>query len=126
MRPKLREALDRGRERWRRARQRAGLVMEDARRRWRTVRKWVGVRAKRWYQIAERWEVRAAPPLLLLAGWAAVTAGVAEAFGAGRVVWPIGVGVLALGLYGFRPLWITLWFGLAALRKTKREHPEDI
>lgn len=94
----------------------------DARRR---IRKWVGVRAERYRLRAERLEERAAPPLLLLAGWAAVTAGVAELFGAGRVVWPIGAGLLAWGLYGFRTLWITLWMGLAALRKTKIEHPED-
>lgn len=104
---RLREVLDRGR---------------DLRRR---VRKWVTVRAKRLRDAAERLEERSAPPLLLLAGWAAVTAGVAELFGAARVVWPIGAGLLAWGLYGYRTLWITVWFGLVALRKMKREHPED-
>ena len=107
MNPRLREVLDRWRERRRR------------------IRKWTGAIAERLHRAAERLEVRAAPPLLLLAGWAAVTAGVAELFGAGRVVWPIGAGLLAWGLYGYRTLGITLWRGLAALRKMEREHPED-
>ncbi len=107
MNPRLREGLDRWRDRRRR------------------IRKWTGARARRLRAAAERLEVRAAPPLLLLAGWAAVTAGVAELFGAGRVVWPIGAGLLAWGLYGYRTLWVTVWYGLVALRKTEREHPED-
>jgi hypothetical protein len=100
-------------------------ALRQARRRWRDVRKRLGKKATRWRVEAENWERRLAPPLLLLAGWAAVTAGVAELFGAGRVVWPIGAGLLAWGLYGFRTLWITVWLGLAALRKRPREHPED-
>ncbi len=107
MNPRLREVIDRGR---------------DLRRR---VRKWTGARAMRLRAAAERLEAQSAPPLLLLAGWAAVTAGVAELFGAGRVVWPIGAGLLAWGLYGYRTLWVTVWYGLVALRKMKREHPED-
>lgn len=107
MTPRLREVVDRARDRRRR------------------IRKWVGVRAKRLRGAVERLEVRAAPPLLLLAGWAAVTFGLAELFGAGRVVWPIGAGLLAWGLYGYRTLWITVWHGLAALRKMEREHPGD-
>ncbi len=107
MRPRLREVMDRARDRRRR------------------IRKWVGVRAGRLYRAAERLEVRAAPSLLLLAGWTAVTAGVAELFDAGRVVWPIGAGLLAWGLYGYQTLWITIRYGLAALRKMEREHPED-
>ena len=58
-------------------------------------------------------------------GWAAITTGVAELFGAGRVVYPIGAGLLAWGLYGYRTLWVTMWTGLAALRKMERDHPED-
>ena len=100
-------------------------VVDRARDRRRRIRKWISVRAGRLHRAAERLEVRAAPPLLLLAGWTAVTAGVAELFGAGRVVWPIGAGLLAWGLYGYRTLWITVWHGLAALRKMEREHPED-
>ncbi len=110
MKTRLREVLDRLRPWARDARDR----FRDRRRR---IRKWVGARAKRLHGAAERWEVRAAPPLLLLAGWAAVTAGVAELFGAGRVVWPIGAGLLAWGLYGFRALWLTMWYGLAGLRE---------
>ncbi len=100
-------------------------ALNDARRRWRPIRKRIKAKAKRWRKKAELLELEAAPPLLLLAGWAAVTAGVAEMFGAGRVVWPIGAGLLAWGLYGFRTLWLTVWFGLAGLRKMKREHRED-
>ena len=107
MSPRLREALD------------------GARRRWRRVRKWATPRARLLRRAAERWEGRLAPPLLLLAGWAAVTAGMAELFGAGRVVWPIGAGLLAWGLYGYKALGLTVWIGLAALRKLEREHPED-
>ncbi len=99
--------------------------LADARRRWREARRRLGKRAARWRLEAERREEALAPPLLLLAGWAAITAGVAELFGAGRVVWPIGAGLLAWGLYGYRTLWVTMWTGLAALRKMKREHPED-
>ena len=107
MNPRLRAVVDRGR---------------DLRRR---VRKWTGVRTRRLRAAAERLEARTAPPLLLLAGWAAVTAGVAELFGAAGVVWPIGAGLLAWGLYGYRTLWLTVWYGLVALRKMRREHPED-
>ena len=60
-----------------------------------------------------------------LAPKAAITFGVAELFGAGRIVWPIGAGLLAWGLYGYRALWLTMWHGLAALRKMPRENPED-
>ncbi len=100
-------------------------ALQQARRRWRPVRKRLGKKAIRWRAMAEQWEGRLAPPLLLLAGWAAITVGVAEMFGAGRVVYPIGAGLLAWGLYGYRTLWITVWTGLAALRKKEREHPED-
>lgn len=99
--------------------------LADGRRRWREVRKRLGKRAVRWRLLAERREEALAPPLLLLAGWAAITVGVAELFGAGRVVYPIGAGLLAWGLYGYRTLWTTLWAGLAALRKMEREHRED-
>lgn len=99
--------------------------LADGRRRWREIRKRLGKRAVRWRIEAELREEMLAPPLLLLAGWAAITAGVAEMFGAGRVVWPIGAGLLAWGLYGYKALWITMWHGLAALRKREREHRED-
>ena len=107
MRPRLREALAR------------------ARRRWRAARKWARPRAKHLREAADRWEAQLAQPLLLLAGWAAITTGVAELFGAGRVVYPIGAGLLAWGLYGYKTLGLTLWIGLVALRKMEREHPED-
>ncbi len=100
-------------------------LRQDLRRRWRDFRKWLGKKARRWGEAADRWEAQLAQPLLLLAGWAAITVGVAELFGAGRVVYPIGAGLLAWGLYGYKTLWITLWSGLAALRKMEREHPED-
>ena len=100
-------------------------LRQTRRRRWRDVQKRLGKKAERWRAIAERWEAQLAQPLLLLAGWAAITTGVAELFGAGRVVYPIGAGLLAWGLYGYRTLWLTLWIGLVALRKTEREHPED-
>lgn len=102
------------------------LAIERGRDLRRQVRKWTRARTTRLHAAAERLEARAAPPLLLLAGWAAVTAGIAEMFGAGRVVWPIGAGLLAWGLYGYKALWLTVWYGLVALRKMKREHPEDL
>ena len=97
----------------------------DARRWWRVVRKRLGKRAVQWRREAERREEALAPPLLLLAGWAAITAGLAEMFDAARVVWPIGAGLLAWGLYGYRTLCVTMLTGLAALRKMERDHPED-
>lgn len=99
--------------------------LANGRRWWREYRKRLGKRAVRWRSLAERREAVLAPPLLLLAGWAAITTGVAELFGAGRVVYPIGAGLLAWGLYGYRTLWVTLLTGLAALRKMERDHPED-
>lgn len=68
---------------------------------------------------------RARPGTLLIAGWAAVATGLAELTGAPTVVWPVAAGAFALGLFGYRRLWLTLWLGLDALRKVKRESPDD-
>ena len=68
---------------------------------------------------------RMGPAALLVAGWAAVSTGLAELTGAPEVVWPITSGAFALGLFGYRRLWLTLWIGLDALSKVKRDSPDD-
>lgn len=111
--------------RWRRL-QNAATEAHGAARRWRRrQRTRLSKRLKRWKAKAESWERRLAQWLLLLAGWVALTFGVAELFGAGRIVWPIFAGLLAWGLYGFKTIGITMWLGLAALRKKKVEHQGD-
>lgn len=64
-------------------------------------------------------------PALLFAGWAAVATGMVELTGAPAVVWPLAVGLLAWGLFGYRRLWTTLWLGLDTLRRLKRENRDD-
>lgn len=68
---------------------------------------------------------RSAQPALLILGWAAVVAGVGELTGARVPAYLIGAGLLLLGFYGFRTLWITVWLGLRTLAKLPKQGPED-
>ncbi len=91
--------------------------------------RWRRSRTRRWLIAGRlalgRWRQAAPAPTLLFLGWAVVTAGVAE-IGAARIVWAISSGLFALGLFGYKPLGITLWLGLAVLKRTPRETREDV